>query len=125
PASTPQAGQSAQPRQAPPASQPYTAQPQQNAPFHGGGNGNGFHGNGNGGNGSGGPRRRKKGGAGKYIAVALVCALCGGLVGGIFGGGIGQYLFRASTTVHVSDRTVSDVKEVKVDGQTEMSNAEN
>ena len=125
PASTPQAGQSAQPRQAPPASQPYTAQPQQNAPFHGGGNGNGFHGNGNGGNGSGGPRRRKKGGAGKYIAVALVCALCGGLVGGIFGGGVGQYLFRASTTVHVSDRTVSDVKEVKVDGQTEMSNAEN
>ena len=57
--------------------------------------------------------------------MALVCALCGGLMGGIAGGAAGQYLFRASTAVQVSDRTVADVKEVKVDGQTEMTNAEN
>ena len=64
-------------------------------------------------------------GAGKLIALALVCAIGGGLVGGTLGSAAGNSILRPSTTVQVSDRTVSEVKQVKVDGKTEMSNAEN
>ena len=61
----------------------------------------------------------------KLIAVAVVCALAGGLVGGTLGSTAGNSFLRPSATVQVSDRTVSDVKEVKVDGKTSMTNAEN
>ena len=71
-----------------------------------------------GGSGSG----HKGGGAkGKIIALALVC----GLVGGTLGSAAGNSFLRPSTTVQVSDRTVSEVKQMKVDGKTELSNAEN
>ena len=65
---------------------------------------------------------KQPGGKGKWAALLIVCAIGGGLIGGIFGSGIGSSLFRPSTSVQVSNRTVSDVKEVKVDGKTEMSN---
>ena len=64
-------------------------------------------------------------GAGKIIALALVCAIGGGLVGGTLGSAAGNTVLRPSATVQVSDRTVSEVKQMKVDGKTEMSNAEN
>lgn len=85
--------------------------------------GSGFHGGGSGHSGSG--SGTKKNGAGKIIALALVCALGGGLVGGVAGSAAGNSFLRPSTTVQVSNRTVNEVKEMKVDGKTEMTNSEN
>ncbi len=82
--------------------------------------GSGFHGGGSGHSGSG--SGAKKNGAGKIIALALVCALGGGLVGGVAGSAAGNSFLRPSTTVQVSNRTVNEVKEMKVDGKTEMTN---
>ena len=79
--------------------------------------GSGFHGGSGGG--------AKKNGAGKIVALALVCALGGGLVGGVAGSAAGNSFLRPSTTVQVSNRTVNEVKKMKVDGKTEMTNAEN
>ena len=69
------------------------------------------------------PQKRK--GTGKIVALALVCAIGGGLVGGTLGSAAGNSILRPSTTVQVSDRTDSEVKQMKVDGKAEMSNAEN
>ncbi len=85
--------------------------------------GSGFHGGGSGHSGSG--SGAKKNGAGKMAALALVCALGGGLVGGVAGSAAGNSFLRFSTTVQVSNRTVNEVKEMKVDGKTEMTNSEN
>ena len=85
--------------------------------------GSGFHHSGSNGGGEKPPKQGR--GAGKFIAIAVVCALCGGLVGGTLGSVAGNTFLRGSTTVQVSDRTVNEVKEVAVDGQTEMTNAEN
>ena len=82
--------------------------------------GSGFHTGQHNGNGP-----QKSGGKGKWVALLIVCAIGGGLVGGVFGSGVGTSLFRPSTSVQISNRTVNEVKEVKVDGKTEMSNAEN
>lgn len=79
--------------------------------------GSGFHGGSGGG--------AKKNGPGKIVALALVCALGGGLVGGVAGSAAGNSFLRPSTTVQVSNRTVNEVKKMKVDGKTEMTNAEN
>ena len=59
----------------------------------------------------------------KLTALALCCALLGGAVGGgiVWGVSNGE---EDSTTINVSDRTVSQVAVNKVDGQTEMSDAE-
>ena len=86
--------------------------------------GSGFSSGGSGGNGSSGGKQPHRA-ASKIVALALVCALGGGLVGGTLGSAAGNSFLRGSTAVQVSDRTVSEVKQVKVDGSTEMSNAEN
>ena len=61
----------------------------------------------------------------KIAAFALVCALGGGLVGGTLGSAAGNTFLRGSTSVQVSDRTVNEVKVMKVDGKNAMTNAEN
>ena len=67
---------------------------------------------------------KKKGGmAAKLVALALVCAL----LGGVAGAGVSRAALSAragSTTVQVSDRQVGEVKTMKVDGKTEMTMAE-
>ena len=67
---------------------------------------------------------KKKGGmTAKLVALALVCAL----LGGVAGAGVSRAALAAkagSTTVQVSDRQVGEVKTMKVDGKTQMSMAE-
>ncbi len=73
------------------------------------------------------PRKQKsskKRGVPKFIAAALVCALLG-VGGGILGGAAGDLIFRDTTAIQVSSRVVPEVKQVKVDGQKQMTNAEN
>ena len=60
----------------------------------------------------------------KLTALALCCALLGGAVGGGIVWGVSNSGEEDSTTINVSDRTVSQVAVNKVDGQTEMSDAE-
>ena len=60
----------------------------------------------------------------KLTALALCCALLGGAVGGGIVWGVSNSGEEGSTTINVSDRTVSQVAVNKVDGQTEMSDAE-
>ena len=60
----------------------------------------------------------------KLTAMALCCALLGGAVGGGIVWGVSNSGEEDSTTINVSDRTVSQVAVNKVDGQTEMSDAE-
>ena len=60
----------------------------------------------------------------KLTALALCCALLGGAVGGGIVWGVSNSGEEDSTTITVSDRTVSQVAVNKVDGQTEMSDAE-
>ena len=60
----------------------------------------------------------------KVTALALCCALLGGAVGGGIVWGVSNSGEEDSTTINVSDRTVSQVAVNKVDGQTEMSDAE-
>ena len=60
----------------------------------------------------------------KLTALALCCALLGGAVGGGIVWGVSNNGEEDSTTINVSDRTVSQVAVNKVDGQTEMSDAE-
>ena len=60
----------------------------------------------------------------KLTALALCCALLGGAVGGGIVWGVSNIGEEDSTTINVSDRTVSQVAVNKVDGQTEMSDAE-
>ena len=60
----------------------------------------------------------------KLTALALCCALLGGTVGGGIVWGVSNSGEEDSTTINVSDRTVSQVAVNKVDGQTEMSDAE-
>ena len=60
----------------------------------------------------------------KLPALALCCALLGGAVGGGILWGVSNSGEEDSTTINVSDRTVSQVAVNKVDGQTEMSDAE-
>lgn len=70
------------------------------------------------------PVKAKKGrGAGKLIALCLVCALVGGTVGaaGMGAAGLLTGFGRGSTTINVSDRAPTVVNTVRVDGQTAMS----
>ena len=60
----------------------------------------------------------------KLTALALCCAFLGGAVGGGIVWGVSNSGEEDSTTINVSDRTVSQVAVNKVDGQTEMSDAE-
>ncbi len=60
----------------------------------------------------------------KLTALALCCALLGGAVGGGIVWGVSNSGEEDSTTINVSGRTVSQVAVNKVDGQTEMSDAE-
>ena len=60
----------------------------------------------------------------KLTAMALCCALLGGAVGGGIVWGVSNSGEEDSTTINVSGRTVSQVAVNKVDGQTEMSDAE-
>ena len=60
----------------------------------------------------------------KLTALALCCALLGGAVGGGIVWGVSNSGEEDSTTINVSDRTVSQVAVNKADGQTEMSDAE-
>ena len=60
----------------------------------------------------------------KLTALALCCALLGGAVGGGIVWGVSNSGEEDSTTINVSDRTVSQVAVNKVDRQTEMSDAE-
>ena len=60
----------------------------------------------------------------KLTALALCCARLGGAVGGGIVWGVSNSGEEDSTTINVSDRTVSQVAVNKVDGQTEMSDAE-
>ena len=60
----------------------------------------------------------------KLTALALCCALLGGAVGGGIVWGVSNSGEEDSTTINISDRTVSQVAVNKVDGQTEMSDAE-
>ena len=58
----------------------------------------------------------------KITALALCCALLGGAVGGGVAWAVGHGT--SSTSINVSDRTVSQVAVQTVDGKTEMSDAE-
>ena len=60
----------------------------------------------------------------KLTALALCCALLGGAVGGGIVWGVSNSGEEDSATINASDRTVSQVAVNKVDGQTEMSDAE-
>ena len=60
----------------------------------------------------------------KVTALALCCALLGGAVGGGIVWGVSNSGSGDSTTINVSDRTVSQVAVNRVDGKTEMSDAE-
>ena len=67
--------------------------------------------------------KRKGGMTAKLVALALVCAL----LGGVAGAGVSRAALTAkagSATVQVSDRQVGEVKTMKVDGKTQMSMAE-
>ena len=65
------------------------------------------------------PQKKKSGKRG-LIALALCCALIGGLVGGAIGRGFpaGKH---GSTEIGVSDRYVAEVERVKVDGRRELT----
>jgi len=65
---------------------------------------------------------KKKGGAtAKIVALALVCALVGGLVGA----GASSAAAKVNhTSIQISDREVAQVQTVKVDGKTQMSMSE-
>ena len=60
----------------------------------------------------------------KLTALALCCALLGGAVGGGIVWGVSNSGEEDSTTINVSDRTVSQVALKTVDGKTAMSDAE-
>lgn len=64
--------------------------------------------------------KKKRGGGAKLVALALVCALIGGLVGA----GVSHASLSAragSTAVQVSDRVVGEVQTLKVDGAKQMT----
>jgi len=65
---------------------------------------------------------KKKGGAtAKIVALALVCALVGGLVGA----GASSAAAKVNhTSIQISDREVAQVQTVKVDGKTQMTMSE-
>ncbi|WP_186566737.1 S1C family serine protease [Lawsonibacter celer] len=68
------------------------------------------------------PPRKKKGGAAKFIAVGLVCALLGGVAGGIGSTALtGSGLFQSSTTVYEGTRPTSAVTVANVDGKTQLT----
>ena len=62
----------------------------------------------------------------KITALALCCALLGGAVGGAVGGGVAWGISRSGsgTSINVSSRPATTVSINKVDGKTEMSDAE-
>ena len=63
--------------------------------------------------------------AAKFVAVALVCTLLGGIIGGAVGSFVTQHHLDSTTTLQQSNRVPPTVNEIKVDGKTRLSNAEN
>ena len=64
-----------------------------------------------------GGKAKKQGGAGKIVALALVCALVGGFVGA----GVSSAAKVNKTSIQVSSREVAQVQTLSVDGKTEMT----
>ena len=66
------------------------------------------------------PPRKKRGGGLKVVVLCLVCALIGGAAA-TAAPRIMPMVFPEKTTIYHSDRVVTEVESVKIDGRTQMS----